>query len=49
MIKNNICSNCDHYSVCKVADKLSPFSEDAKKDLGVTITINECIQFKEVV
>lgn len=47
-IENFICSNCDHYTVCKVYDKLAPFSDEAKKDLGVTITMNECIQFKEV-
>lgn len=47
-INNYICPNCDHYSVCKVADKLAPFTEDAKKDLGVTFTINKCEEYKEV-
>lgn len=49
-IQNFICQNCDHYTVCRISDKLAPFSpeEGEKKDLGVVITINECIQFKEV-
>ena len=48
MIKNNICENCSHLLVCRIADKLAPFHEDAKKDLGVTITINSCEEFLEV-
>lgn len=48
MINNYICDNCSHASVCKVADKLAPFHEEAKRDLGVTITINNCIEFKDV-
>jgi hypothetical protein len=48
MINNYKCNNCDHFTVCKVADKLAPFHEDAKKELGVTITMNDCIEFKEV-
>jgi hypothetical protein len=47
MIKNNICENCNHLLVCKIADKLAPFHEEAKKDLGVTITINSCEEFLE--
>jgi len=48
MIKNNICENCNHLLVCKIADKLAPFHEEAKKDLGVTITLNECKEYLEV-
>ena len=48
MINNNICLNCEKSYVCKIADKLAVFSEDAKKDLGVTLTINECKEFEEV-
>jgi len=48
MINNNICENCNHLLVCKIADKLAVFHENAKKDLGVTITINECDEFSEV-
>jgi hypothetical protein len=48
MINNNICLNCDKSLVCKIADKLAVFSEDAKKDLGVDITINSCKECKVV-
>ncbi len=48
MIKNNICEECDRVEVCKIADKLAPFSEDAKKDLGVTIEIDTCENYKQM-
>ena len=48
MIKNNICENCNHLLICKINDKLAVFSEDAKKDLGVTITIENCQEYSEV-
>jgi hypothetical protein len=48
MINNYKCKNCDHSVVCKVADKLAVFSDEAKRDLGVTITMNDCIEYKEV-
>lgn len=48
MINNNICENCDKNWVCKIADKLAVFSADAKKDLGIDLTINTCKEYKEV-
>ena len=48
MIKNNICENCNHLLICKINDKLAVFSENAKKDLGVTITINECKEYSDI-
>jgi hypothetical protein len=48
MIKNDICENCTHGLVCKRTDKLEPFRIEGNKDLGVTITINECKEFSEV-
>lgn len=49
MIKNYMCENCDHSIVCEISQKkLSVFHEEAKKDLGVTITINECSNYKEI-
>ena len=47
-IQKDICLNCNHYLVCKIADKLAPFRLEDKKDLGVTITINECKEYSEV-
>lgn len=46
-VQNDICQNCNHLVVCKVTDKLDSFRADGKKDLGVTITINECAEYSE--
>ncbi len=48
MINNYICENCDHFNVCKVTDKLVPFTYENKKDLGVVLTIDNCKEYKEV-
>jgi len=48
MITNNICKNCEHSTLCKLEDKISIFSEDAKKQLGIDITMDKCDNFKEV-
>lgn len=48
MIHNNICEFCSHGTVCKVADKLAPFDESAKRDLGVEIEIKDCANFKDI-
>ena len=42
MITNKICENCKSWDVCNLADILYKFHEDAKKDLGVDITIDAC-------
>ena len=42
MINNNICYKCKSQLVCSVKTILNKFSEDAKKQLGVAITIDEC-------
>lgn len=48
MINNNICFNCSKKCVCSIWEtKLSKFDEDAKKDLGVTLTINSCLNSDE--
>ena len=47
-IRNNICINCEKLMVCKIADKLAVFDEEAKKNLGVDITVNDCKEYKEV-
>ena len=38
-----MCSNCDKVAVCKVYDTLVKFDVEAKKPLGVDITMNKCI------
>lgn len=47
-IANCICDNCDHVLVCDIfKKKLSIFSEEAKINLGVNITLDGCLNFKE--
>ena len=48
MINNYICENCTHCLICKKSDKLAVFHEDAKKNLGLNITINDCNDFEDV-
>lgn len=45
MINNFICDNCDHYLVCDKLSKLMKFHETAKKDLGITLTMEDCMDF----
>ncbi len=45
MINNFICDNCDHYLVCEKLSKLMKFHESAKKDLGITLTMDGCMDF----
>ena len=43
-----MCVDCTKFLVCKIADKLAVFGEEAKKDLGVNITIDQCKEFTKV-
>ena len=45
MINNFICDNCDHHLVCEKLSKLMKFHESAKKDLGITLTMESCLDF----
>lgn len=45
MINNFICDNCDHYLVFEKLSKLMKFHESAKKDLGITLTMDDCMDF----
>ena len=45
MINNFICDNCDHYLVCEKLSKLMNFHESAKKDLGITMIMDDCMDF----
>lgn len=42
MITNRFCDNCRSLDVCKVFDQLFKFDVEAKKDLGVDITLDAC-------
>jgi len=46
MINNNICETCDKVAVCKIYDLLYKFSDEAKKPLGVNITIDRCLNYE---
>lgn len=48
MVSNNICEECDKAEVCKIRDILLKFDKDAKKPLGVDITIDDCINHKPI-
>ena len=46
MINQFLCIKCDKQAVCKIYDILTKFDEDAKKPLGVDITIDSCANFE---
>lgn len=45
MIKNFICDNCDHYLVCEKLKPLMKFHDSAKKDLLITLTMEDCADY----
>ena len=45
MINNFLCEYCDKNAVCKVMDILSKFGEEARKPLGVNITMDSCANY----
>ena len=47
MIKNNLCENCVHTSMCKYKDLVQKFSEDAKKPMGIDIEILQCSSYEK--
>ena len=46
MINNNLCIKYDKSAVCKIYDILAKFDEEAKKPLGVDITMDACSNFE---
>lgn len=47
MINNDLCASCNKVAVCRINDILYKFHEDAKKDLGVEITMENCNNFED--
>lgn len=47
MVSNYLCKKCGHSEVCKIVDNLAKFDIDAKKQLGVNITIDRCDNFED--
>lgn len=46
MINNFMCDKCSHYQVCEKLKCLMKFHDRAKKDLLITITMDECLDFE---
>lgn len=42
MIVNYKCDDCKLASICQAKNKLKPFTEEAKVDLGVLLQMKEC-------
>ena len=42
MIRNFECYNCKSQPVCSIKKVLDKFTEDAKKQLGVDLTMDNC-------
>jgi hypothetical protein len=42
MVNGIKCYECSLFDVCKAYSKLKPFTEEARVDLGVEITFNDC-------
>jgi hypothetical protein len=47
-IENYLCETCAKLSVCKINDILCKFDNDAKKNLGVDLTIDLCDNYDKV-
>ncbi len=41
-VNNYMCTSCKSGFVCKISDIIAKFDEDAKKQLGVDITLDSC-------
>ncbi len=46
MINNFLCDKCSHYSVCEKLKPLMKFHDSAKKDLLITLNMEECLDFE---
>ena len=48
-INNYICTQCNHVQVCgDIKKAIDKFSDEAKTNLGVNITVESCANFEEV-
>ena len=45
MINNFMCERCDHYMVGAKVRSWWKFHETAKKDLMITLTMDECMDY----
>ena len=47
MVNNFLCSACSKEPICKIVDLIFKFHEEAKKPLGVNLTMNSCSHYDE--
>ena len=45
MVNNQACINCVFSGMCVAEAKLKPFTEEAKKDLGLTLNFVACERY----
>lgn len=45
MINNFMCEKCTHYLVCEKLKPLMKFHDSAKKNLAITLTMEDCIDY----
>lgn len=46
-VLNFLCEDCKKRRVCGFVGKLDKFSDNAKKDLGINITMDSCRDYDE--
>lgn len=47
MINNFLCDKCSHYQVCEKLKPLMKFHDSAKKDMLITLTMEECLDYND--
>lgn len=47
MINNFLCDKCSHYQVCEKLKSLMKFHDSAKKDLLITLTMEDCLDYND--
>lgn len=47
MINNFLCDKCSHYQVCEKLKPLMKFHDSAKKDMFITLTMEECLDYND--
>ena len=48
MIINQMCEDCVFQNKCVAKNKLKPFSDEARNDLGVELIFNYCREFQDI-
>lgn len=49
MINNQKCETCAFQIKCVAKNKLKPFSDEARVDLGVELEFISCVDYQEIV